>query len=105
MCVRHVDRPKSQALAWRQPSRQKPVVEGHVGELRVIGALSPPRPADGVLDWPAEAGKKRLNKLTIATREDDVPSIARQTPVRRKQSDDVGHGARPLEWERSIATN
>src|SRR6266566_2328933 len=105
MCVRHVDRPKSQALAWRQPSCQKPVIEGHVGELRVIGALSPPRPADGVLVRAAEAGEERFHKRSIAAREDDVSAVARKAPVRREQSDDVGRRRRPLEWKGSVAAN
>ena len=75
--VRNIDSPERQALARREPSRQQPVIESDVRELRVVRALSSPRPADGVLDGPAEAGKKRLYELSIAAREDDVPPIAR----------------------------
>jgi len=77
MFVRNVDGPERQALSWGEPSRQKPVVKGDVGKLGVVRALPSPRPADGVLDRTAEAGKKRLYKLAIAAGQDDVPAILR----------------------------
>ncbi len=86
-----------------RPTGRKPAIELDVSEDRLEVVVPRPSLHRSVTVLTTDTREEGLDELTIVRVERQVTCVAPETSVRRHQSDDIGHGLRPLERQRSVA--